>query len=127
ANQVANTETPGSLTMTINCNNKSLDLNIVQSNKTNLEHLARSQVKLKYLINEQQSQLEKVFQRLNNIRETYKSVEAIRQLLSELFHEHKQISDEKIKMQLKNKLENDKDCSEQLQSLKERRFSSNKL
>ncbi|CAG8816880.1 28626_t:CDS:2, partial [Racocetra persica] len=53
--------------------------------------------------------------------------EAIRQLSSELFHEHKQISNKEVKKQLKDKLENNKDCDKQLQYLKEKRFLFNKL
>ncbi|CAG8803791.1 552_t:CDS:2, partial [Racocetra persica] len=110
-------------------------LYIGQSNKSQLEHLFRGYVKLKYLINEQRLQLKNILKKLNNAGEIYNSVEikskgkkkAIRQLLSELFHEHKQISDEKIKKQLKDKLKNDKDCAEQLQYLKEKKFSFDKL
>ncbi|CAG8553139.1 13116_t:CDS:2, partial [Racocetra persica] len=83
---------------------------------------------------------------LDNAEEIYNSVEikskgkkalkktadylfqkAIKQLSSELFYEHKQISDEEVKKQLKDKLKNDKDCAEQLQYLKEKRFLFDKL
>ncbi|CAG8596943.1 5256_t:CDS:2, partial [Racocetra persica] len=66
---------------------------------------------------------------LNSLSKKRKAAdqEAIRQLSSELFHEHKQISDEEVKKLLKNKLENDKDCAEQLQYLKEKGFSFDKL
>ncbi|CAG8731683.1 31039_t:CDS:2, partial [Racocetra persica] len=37
--------------------------------------------------------------------------EAVRELSYELFHDYKQISDAEIKVQFKNKLENNKDCA----------------
>ncbi|CAG8503416.1 10648_t:CDS:2 [Racocetra persica] len=97
-------------------------LHIRQSNKSQLEHPFKSYTKLEYLINEQQLQLENILKKLDDTEEIYNSVEIkiIRQLSSELFHEHKQISNEKVKKQLKDKLKNDKDCAKQLQCLKEK-------
>ncbi|CAG8764262.1 20131_t:CDS:2, partial [Racocetra persica] len=92
------------------------------------------------------NQLENILKKLDDAREIYNSVEvkskekkvskkiadylvqkAIRQLSSELFYEYKQISNKEVKKQLKDKLKNDKDCAKQLQYLKEKRFSFNKL
>ncbi|CAG8841744.1 23720_t:CDS:1, partial [Racocetra persica] len=53
--------------------------------------------------------------------------EAVRELSYELFHNYKQISDTEIKVQLKNKLENNKDCAEHLHLLEEKGFSFNRL
>ncbi|CAG8833668.1 404_t:CDS:2, partial [Racocetra persica] len=75
--------------------------------------------------------LENILKKLDDTREIYNSVEikskgekASKKTADYLFH---QISDEEMKKQLKDKLENNKDCAEQLQYLKEKRFSFDKL
>ncbi|CAG8796831.1 9831_t:CDS:2, partial [Racocetra persica] len=81
-------------------------------------------------------QLEQILEKLDNTEVIYNSAigkkrekrkwkktaddlfqEAVRELLYELFHDYKQISDTEMKVQLKNKLENNKDCAEHLKGL----------
>ncbi|CAG8621245.1 9732_t:CDS:2, partial [Dentiscutata heterogama] len=52
---------------------------------------------------------------------------AAQKLASDLFYNYKQISDKQIKKQLKTLLENDKECSEKLQKLKDKEVSFNKF
>ncbi|CAG8542853.1 16085_t:CDS:2, partial [Dentiscutata heterogama] len=87
-------------------------LSIVQDNSVKLDQLSRHCAKLEYLIKEQQTQL----------REN-----AAQKLASDLFHNHEQISDEQIKERLKALLENNKECSEKLQKLKDKGVLFNKF
>lgn len=53
--------------------------------------------------------------------------EAVRKLSYELFHEHKQVSDEELKNRIKAKLTNDEYCAKQLQKLQDQKITFDQL
>ncbi|RIB02166.1 hypothetical protein C2G38_2292258 [Gigaspora rosea] len=112
-------------------------LNVMQNNSAQLKQLSRDHARLEFLIREQQTQLGEVLKKFEIIDE-FDNVKkgkgkkpsknpadicfqnAARKLAHELFHSHVQISNERIKEQLKKMLESDEECTEQLQKLNDK-------
>ncbi|CAG8749296.1 23604_t:CDS:2 [Dentiscutata erythropus] len=67
----------------------------------------------------EKSKVKKSYKKMND--EFYQ--DAIKRLLYELFHEHKQINENELKSRLKTKLEDDDFCNKQLQKLKNKEIS----
>ncbi|KAF0458255.1 chad domain-containing protein: PROVISIONAL [Gigaspora margarita] len=109
----------------------------MQNNSAQLEQLSKDHARLKFLIREQQMQLGEVLKKFeiidkfDNIKKGKEKKlsknlanicfqNAAKKLAHELFHSHVQISDERIKEQLKEMLESDEECAEQLQKLNDK-------